>query len=201
MASARQDADKPALRRAVLSRRAALPPDERERAAVAACEALLPLASGPVAAYLSVGTEPGTAALLDALAGAQVEALLPVLLPDGDLDWARADDGVVPGPHGLLEPAGPRLGRDAVARCTLVVVPALAADRAGTRLGRGGGSYDRVLPRATGTVVALLHDGELVDALPADPHDVPVDAVVVPSRGLVRLQDRRDAGAEGGTHA
>jgi 5-formyltetrahydrofolate cyclo-ligase len=73
-------------------------------------------------------------------------------------------------------------------------------DRAGTRLGRGGGSYDRVLPRTTGLVVALLHDGEAVAELPAEPHDVPVDAVVLPARGLVRLREHRDARYEGGTH-
>ena len=198
MERARAVDDKPALRRAVLSRRAALPPDDRDQAARAARDALLPLADGPVAAYLSVGTEPGTAPLLAALAEASVEVLLPVLLPDGDLDWARGGDGVAPGPHGLLEPAGPRLGRDAVRRCSLVVVPALAVDRTGTRLGRGGGSYDRVLPRASGLVVALLHDGEVVNELPAEPHDVPVGAVVTPAHGLVRLREDR---AEEGTHA
>jgi 5-formyltetrahydrofolate cyclo-ligase len=198
MGSARGAGDKPALRRAVLSRRAALPPDERERAGRAACDVLLPLADGPVAAYLSVGTEPATGLLLDALADAGVEVLLPVLLPDGDLDWARAGGGVAPGPHGLLEPAGPRLGTAAVSHCALVVVPALAVDRTGTRLGRGGGSYDRVLPRTTGPVVALLHDGETVAELPAEPHDVRVGAVVTPTRGLVRLREHR---SEGGTHA
>lgn len=188
MSSVRGAADKPALRRALLSRRAALPPEVREQAEQAAVRWLLPRLDGPVAAYLSVGTEPGTTALLRALAERSVEVLLPVLLPDGDLDWARADDGVVPGPHGLLEPAGERLGCDAVSRCTAVVVPALAVDRAGNRLGRGGGSYDRALPRTAAWVVALLHDGESVPALPAEPHDAPVHALLTASRGLVRLR-------------
>lgn len=193
MSSTRVAADKPALRRAVLSRRAALGEEQRARAAAAALESLLPLVEdGPgstVAAYLAVGTEPGTADLLAALADRGVRVLLPVLLPDRDLDWASAADGVQPGPHGLLEPAGARLGRDAVADCSLVVVPALAVDRAGHRLGRGGGSYDRALPRTRGLVVALLHDGESVVELPAEPHDAPVDALVTPSRGLVRLRE------------
>ena len=193
MSSARGAADKSALRRAVLSRRAALGEELRARASTAAVEALLPLvddaADSPVAAYLAVGTEPGTAALLTALAERHVQVLLPVLLPDHDLDWASAADGIRPGPHGLLEPSGPRLGRDAVADCRIVVVPALAVDRAGHRLGRGGGSYDRALPRTRGLVVALLHDGESVVALPAEPHDAPVDALVTPSRGLVRLRE------------
>lgn len=193
MSSTRGAADKPALRRAVLSRRAALGEDLRARAGAAAVEVLLPLVDddpgSTVAAYLAVGTEPGTAALLAALADREVRVLLPVLLPDRDLDWASAADGVRPGPHGLLEPAGARLGRDAVADCSLVVVPALAVDRAGNRLGRGGGSYDRALRRTRGLVVALLHDGESVVALPAEPHDAPVDALVTPSRGLVRLRE------------
>jgi 5-formyltetrahydrofolate cyclo-ligase len=184
---ARAGTDKAALRRAVLSRRAALPPDERELAEQAAVDALLPLASGPVAAYLSVGTEPGTAALLAALAARSIEVLLPVVLPDQDLDWALAGTGLAPGPQGLQEPQGERLGRDAIARCALVVVPALAVDREGNRLGRGGGSYDRALARTAGRVVALLHDGEAVAELPVEPHDRPVHALVTPRRGLVPL--------------
>ncbi len=187
MTTVRAASDKAALRRAVLSRRAALPADQREQAEQAAVDALVPHAGDRVAAYLSIGTEPGTSALLAALAARSVEVLLPVLLPDQDLDWALADGGVAVGPHGLHEPQGERLGRDAVADCALVVVPALAVDRDGNRLGRGGGSYDRALARTAGWVVALLHDGEAVAALPHEPHDRPVDAVVTPRRGLVRL--------------
>jgi 5-formyltetrahydrofolate cyclo-ligase len=124
-----------------------------------------------------------------ALAGHRV--LLPVLEDDGDLDWAQWDGALVPGRAGTSTPGGARLGRDAVSACAVVVVPALAVDRLGTRLGRGGGSYDRALARATGLVVALLHDGELVEEpLPAAPHDVPVAAAATPSDGLVRLQRR-----------
>jgi 5-formyltetrahydrofolate cyclo-ligase len=79
----------------------------------------------------------------------------------------------------LLEPSGPRLGPAAVADAHLVVVPALAVDRTGTRLGRGGGSYDRALARVRAPSVALLYAGELVDALPAEPHDRRVSGVLV----------------------
>lgn len=181
--------DKAALRRAVLARRAALSVAQRDRAEQAAVEALVPGAPGRVAAYVSVGTEPGTAALLAALAARSVEVLLPVLLPDRDLDWALAADGLAPGPQGLQEPRGARLGPDAVADCALVVVPALAVDQVGNRLGRGGGSYDRALARARGQVVALLHDGEAVEELPVEPHDRPVHAVVTPLRGMVVLRN------------
>jgi len=172
------------LRQQALLRRSPLTADELGITASAVLTALRPWASGPVAAYASQAAEPGTRPLLTALD----EVLLPVLLADGDLDWARYEGELVPGLRGTCEPPGPRLGRDAVADCGLVVVPALAVDRFGTRLGRGGGSYDRALVRATGWVVAALHPGELVEHLEPEPHDVPVHAVVVPGRGVVRLR-------------
>ena len=98
---------------------------------------------------------------------------MPVLLGDRDLDWRRVGEREL-------------LGTDAVAACDVLLVPALAVDRAGVRLGRGGGSYDRALRRARGLVVALLHDGELVDVLPAEPHDVAVHVAALPS-GLVTV--------------
>lgn len=175
----------------MLARRAALSPGDRADAGRALAAAVLPLAqgAGAVAAYVSVGSEPSTGALLAGLTGTPV--LLPVLLPGGDLDWAVWKDDVRPAARGLLEPAGPRLGPGAIADCGLVVVPALAVDRHGRRLGRGGGSYDRALVRARGLAVALLYDGELVDALPDEAHDVPVAAVATPSDGVLRLPTTR----------
>jgi 5-formyltetrahydrofolate cyclo-ligase len=131
-----------------------------------------------VASYLGHGDEP--------FVPPRPGWLLPVLLPDDDLDWAEYDGRLAPGRRGLQEPVGPRLGREALSRCDLVLVPALLVDRQGWRLGKGGGSYDRALGRATGLTVALLHEGGLVDALPHEPHDVPVQAVCTPS-GVVRL--------------
>jgi 5-formyltetrahydrofolate cyclo-ligase len=136
------------------------------------------------AAYVPVGAEPGGPGLVDALA-AVTALLLPVLLPDGDLDWAEYDGDLRRTPRGLLEPTGPALGPSAVAGVDLIIVPALAVSRSGMRLGRGGGSYDRALARATAAYkVALLHDGELLDEVPAEPHDRRVDAVITPSDGL-----------------
>ncbi len=146
---------------------------------------LAALTSGStVAAYVARGHEPETQQLLRTLRARGVRVLLPVVLPDLDLDWA-VDEGshaVGDGP-GVLEPVGPRLGRDALAQAQVIVVPALAVDRHGRRLGQGGGSYDRALVRRRpdAFVVALLHTGEIWDDdLPADEHDQPVHAAVTP---------------------
>uniref|UniRef100_UPI00273907A3 5-formyltetrahydrofolate cyclo-ligase n=1 Tax=Pseudonocardia lacus TaxID=2835865 RepID=UPI00273907A3 len=87
------------------------------------------------------------------------------------------------------EPAGPRLGPDAVRAARLVLVPGLAADPAGHRLGRGGGYYDRTLDRTTpGTpLVVLLHDEELLPAVPSEPHDRRVTAALLPGSGVRQL--------------
>jgi 5-formyltetrahydrofolate cyclo-ligase len=145
-----------------------------------------------VAAYVSVGREPGTGALLDALRARGTRVLLPVLLADNDLDWGvyAGPDSLArvehPGKMALLEPSGPRLGPDAVLAADAVLLPGLAVDAQGMRLGRGGGSYDRVLARleaagAHPALVVLLHDHEILDAVPAEPHDKAVDAAVTPS--------------------
>ncbi len=143
-----------------------------------------------VAAYVSVSNEPGTGPLLEQLHALGKRLVLPVLLPDHDLDWAAYDGprSLLPASRGLLEPAGRRLGPEAVATADVVLCPGLAVDRNGNRLGRGGGSYDRALTRVpVGTFVCtLLYDGELLDAVPTDAHDRPVTAVVTPG-GITRL--------------
>jgi 5-formyltetrahydrofolate cyclo-ligase len=143
-----------------------------------------------VAAFVSIGTEPGTGPLLELLETTGKRVIVPVLLSDNDLDWARytgATD-LIPARRGVLEPLGPRLGPDAVATADVVLTPGLAVDRTGMRLGRGGGSYDRALGRVpVGTFVCtLLYDGELVEHVPAAPHDRRVGAVATPS-GVIRL--------------
>jgi 5-formyltetrahydrofolate cyclo-ligase len=147
--------------------------------------------AGTVAAYVSVGTEPGTAGLIFTLWKRGTYVLLPVLLPDGDLDWASYEgpDSLMRGPRGLLEPSEPRRGVTAITSADLVVVPAVAVDRAGRRLGRGGGSYDRALARVGPAVptIALLYDDELVSHVPAGEHDQRVRVVARPGEGISRL--------------
>lgn len=187
-------AAKAALRRRLVTARRRLTDAERGTAGRLLRDAVLALPeaqmAGTAAVYYSVGTEPDTRGLAYALWKRGTYVLLPLLLPDGDLDWASYEGpgSLAPGPHGLLEPAEPPRGTAAVASADLVIVPALAADRRGVRLGRGGGSYDRALARVGGPVptVALLYDGELLDEVPAGPHDLPVRMIVQPGKGITR---------------
>lgn len=183
--------DKAGLRRALLAARAALPAQDIEGAQAALGRRALELPelaqARTVAAYVSVGTEPGTRALLDTLRARGIRVLLPVLLPDNDLDWAlyRGAAHLAPARRGLLEPDGERLGPEAVTQADAVLLPGLAVDGRGMRLGRGGGSYDRVLSRldragAAPARIVLLYDDEVVAQVPEEPHDHPVDAVITP---------------------
>jgi 5-formyltetrahydrofolate cyclo-ligase len=145
-------------------------------------------AAGTIAAYYSVDIEPDTRGLIFALWKRGSYVVLPVLLPDGDLDWASYEgpDSLAPGPRGLLQPTEPARGAGTVARADVVLVPALAVDGSGNRLGRGGGSYDRALARVGAQVptIALVYDGELLGRVPAEAHDRPVRAAATPGLGI-----------------
>jgi 5-formyltetrahydrofolate cyclo-ligase len=143
-----------------------------------------------IAAYVPIDTEPGSLSLLDELRRRGTVILLPIVRPNLELGWAAYEGAAVltTGRWGLLEPSGDPepAGLDGVGT---LLVPALAVDRRGTRLGRGAGYYDRALASvpAMVPVVALLHDGELVARLPADSWDRPVTAAVTPAKGWTRL--------------
>ncbi|HEX6470816.1 MAG TPA: 5-formyltetrahydrofolate cyclo-ligase [Streptosporangiaceae bacterium] len=185
------------LRAKLTSARRAMSDAERAAAARSLRDALLTLPevdmAASVAAYVSIGAEPDTGGLLFALWKRGAYVLLPRLLPDGDLDWATYEgpDSLAPGPRGLLEPTAAPRGVEAVRAADVVIVPALAVDRTGVRLGRGGGSYDRVLARLGPAIlsVALVYDAELLDAgaVPRRPHDQRVRAVATPAGGVIRF--------------
>lgn len=169
-------ADKQDLREELLQERRALSAETIQRVRAAVRAAVLDKVAAArwtsVAAYLPLRTEPGSHELLDELVRREVRVLVPVTLPDHDLDWV-ALPGDVP------------LGVDAIAEVDAVLVPALAVAADGGRLGRGGGSYDRALARVhPGTpVAALLYDHELLEHVPSEPWDLPVTATVTPSGG------------------
>jgi 5-formyltetrahydrofolate cyclo-ligase len=178
-------AAKRALRARLLAARSAMPARERKAAGEALASKVLSLpevvAARVVALYAGTGTEPPTLPLVTALAARGVTVLLPVLLPGDELAWGAYDGTLVPGRHGLLEPS--RAGRS-LSEAAVVVVPGVAYDASGRRLGRGGGSYDRCLVSVTVPVAGLAFDGEVVEEVPVEPHDARVDVVVTPTRVL-----------------
>lgn len=188
---------KSALRARLLAARREVPPEVRDGEARTLASHLEQLASsaGTVCAYVPVGGEPGSTAMLDGLVRRGAQVLLPVVRTEDDgtplaLMWGRYRPGtLVAARFGLLEPAQPWLPATSLTAADLILVPALAVDRRGVRLGRGAGFYDRSLRlrRPQIPLVAVVRDAELLDELPAEPHDVPMTHALTPGLGLVAL--------------
>ncbi|MFT4030091.1 MAG: 5-formyltetrahydrofolate cyclo-ligase [Protaetiibacter sp.] len=182
---------KRALRAELRERRRIRTATERERAAAAITQHLVQLASdldaGLIAAYLSTPDEPGTRDFLRWADGRGIRILLPVSRADGLLDWAPYDgtddeQDIL----GMPTPASELLGPIAINAADLILVPAACVARDGMRLGWGRGYFDKTLGSMEGCppVYAVIFDDELVDEVPTERHDMPVDGVVTPS-GIV----------------
>lgn len=188
--------EKRTLRESVLATRSAMTDRARADAALAAAARRIVRGAARVAGYAPLPDEPGGPGLVDELAAGLPPGglLLPALRPDRDLDWVGYSGTLAVGDTLpiLREPPGERLGVAAITTAEIVFVPALAVDRTGARLGRGGGSYDRALTRVRPgvPVIALLYPGEVVPVVPTEPHDQPVTAVLTPD-GLVDLRGSR----------
>jgi len=180
------------LREGLLFRRRARSTADRAAAADAVAAALLEGLRGvrTLGAFVPDPSEPGCGRLPDAYTELGARVLLPVIPSEGRvLDWAAYTGGLERGRFGLSQPVGPRLGPTAIGEADAVVVPALAVDRSGFRLGRGGGYYDRALvhARPDAVLVTVVFDDERVGELPREVHDRPVRAVVTPSGGWQEL--------------
>lgn len=190
-ASPAESVGKPALRASILERRRQRSDRDRTEAAHAIAAHLLAVtvARAPVVAvYLSMDSEPGTAPLIAGLLQRGTRVIVPVVLPERALAWVDYDPAARTSvsPLGVLEPDGEHLPADALLTAGLVVVPALAVDHRGTRLGRGAGYYDRALAQVTAPVCALLYSDELIDHVPAEIHDRAVDLVATEA-GVFRV--------------
>ncbi len=197
-------AAKATLRAQVRAQRSRYSAEQRHADAAGLARTVLELpevmAATCVCAYASMSSEPGTDRLRAALTAAGVRVLLPVVNQDGTLDWAD-DHGPLQRPAARLggpEPAGPRLGPGAIGAAQVLLIPALAVDTLGHRLGQGAGYYDRslALTAHTASVVAIVHEAEVLDAavepVPVQPHDRPVHIVATPRRCL-RITSRPGA--------
>lgn len=137
-----------------------------------------------VCTYLSRSPEPDTLELARGLVAAGIRVLAPVLTDGrghglGHPAWAWfTPEDVRPGLWSIPEPCGPLLPAESIKQCDVILCSALWVDRRGYRVGVGGGWYDRVLEdRRTGAPVwAVVDDCEIVDEVPRQPWDLPVDA-------------------------
>lgn len=185
------------LRTAILAARRSLDHQTHAEESEALCGHLAGLVAGvdTVCAYAPIRFEPGSITLLDKLIRLGVRVLLPVARSDADgapqpLRWGDYRPGeLVAARLGLREPQEPWLPAESLADAAVVLVPALAVDRSGVRLGRGAGYYDRSLPFAdpAARLVAVVRDDELLDRLPAEPHDVLMTDALTPRAGVSAL--------------
>jgi 5-formyltetrahydrofolate cyclo-ligase len=188
---------KRALRTDMRARREALSADERQRRAEAACARLLGLPEvgivegKAVAGYIAVRGELDPAVALSGLAVRGATIVLPRVVRAGSkLDFLRVDPGAElrPGAYGIPEP-GSSVLHVVPAALDLVIVPGLAFDAAGRRVGSGGGYYDHTFTTArpvTQRLVGFAYDFQIIERCPSEAHDIPVDIVVTESRVLRR---------------
>jgi 5-formyltetrahydrofolate cyclo-ligase len=150
-------------------------------------------------AYASLPDEPGTSLLRAGLRELGIRVLLPIVRtrestepPEPRLDWAEDTGELRPGSMlAVAEPQGPRLGGAEIGKAQVLLVPALAVDTIGTRLGRGGGYYDNALTQAhpEALILALVHDDEELNVestpIPREGHDAAVHGVITPTRWML----------------
>ena len=182
------ESQKRALRAEIRERRRIRTSTERASAASAITQHLVDLASDlkvrSLSAYLSLPDEPGTRDFVAWACEQDIRVLLPISREDGLLDWAPYDGQDEDVDFlGLPAPTSELLGPIAINDVDLIIIPAAAVDRGGMRMGWGRGYFDKTLGSMEGCppVYAVIFDDELVDAVPRERHDQPVDGVVTPS--------------------
>lgn len=187
--------EKTALRRRMKAAREGWEAEYRQGADAAIARRTLETAAwraaGTVFAYVSVGCEVDTHALIRAALRQGKRVCAPRCLGGGRMEARQIAslDALVPAAHGLLEPAeGERLVP--AEEIDLILAPCLAADRAGWRLGYGGGYYDRFLAGATGASLCLCRARALLEAVPFERWDAPVDMIVTEMETIAVVQKR-----------
>ncbi len=206
---------KAALRHVVRERVVALTAERRRQAAHGLAGRLADLApvrdAGAVMAFLSLPTEIDTWPLIrwawregkrvavprvEGKGGPADRAVVPVWLEAADVEAPAAHPALAPGPYGILEPAGAT--EAAVAALDVLVAPCEAVDRAGRRLGKGGGFFDRflALPDFRAAVVGVGFAEQVADEVPVGPHDRRVDWVVTDREVIDARPGAAGAGAD-----
>jgi 5-formyltetrahydrofolate cyclo-ligase len=180
---------KRALRAELRERRQNRTASERTTATAGLTRNLIDLATDlsarSIACYLSTQIEPDTRPFLNWAHEQGLRILLPVSREDGLLDWTTGDgETETEGLFGLPEAVGELLGPIAINDVDLIIIPAAAVDASGMRMGWGRGYFDKTLGsmEKCPPVYAVLYDSEVVDEVPRERHDQPVDGAVTPTR-------------------
>jgi 5-formyltetrahydrofolate cyclo-ligase len=189
------DAEKRALRAELRARRRTRTATEREADEAAITSHLEALATRlgarSLCAYLSTPDEPPTRGFLRWTADRGIRVLLPISRDDGLLDWATYDRDAEESADalGMPSPTTELVAPIEIDDVDLILVPAASVGRDGMRMGWGRGYFDKTLGSMKGCppVYAVIFDDELVDRVPSEQHDVPVDGVVTPG-GVVDLR-------------
>ena len=176
--------DKKVLRSRFLALRRAIGPVERRRADAAICRNIRSMACYRAAEHVAVYATDGTEPDLSALCGEEGKRFyFPRYIAErNEYELVGVDDpgnGLIRAKFGLLEPRPELPAAPAgILAQMLILTPAVACDRHGVRLGRGGGFYDRMLTGECGAVVAVVYGCQVTENLPREPHDRPVDFAV-----------------------
>ncbi|WP_111719166.1 5-formyltetrahydrofolate cyclo-ligase [Homoserinimonas sp. OAct 916] len=178
---------KRALRAELRERRRNMTALEKDVATDGLTGHLIELVSGlnarSISCYLPTPNEPNTRPFLNWAQDHDIRVLFPISREDGLLDWTVGGPGAeTDGLFGTPEPRGDLLGPIAINDVDLIIVPAASVGRDGLRMGWGRGYFDKTLGSMDRRppVFAVIFDHELVDSVPRELHDQPVDGVVTP---------------------
>lgn len=183
--------EKAALRSRIRAERRGISEEERKLAALRVAERLVLLdevaGAGVVLAYMPMKYELDILPAVELLKARGVRAAFPLCIENGGLRLfiPSEKDGFKVGAYGILEPNVETAEEISVSDLGAIILPAVGFDREGFRLGQGGGYYDRLLARSDCFCAAVGFDCQLVDKVPTEETDMPVNVVVTPSHTLV----------------
>ena len=180
--SANVSDDKQSLRQAILAKRSV---DQSSKTQSGFAHQLIKLVSDlgvrRIGCYLSFGSEPSTREFISAIQEAGIVLACPRVEEDGSMVFAELGQSTEQTKLGFEQPVGKKV---ASSELELLVIPALAIDESGQRLGRGAGYFDRYLQNYLGITVAMVYESEFVTSLPSQSHDEPVNWVVLPTKTI-----------------
>ena len=193
---------KEAIRKEVAGKRKELDPNEKEAWDHAICrrflkhllgESLETPAFSSVYCYVDFRNEAGTREILEELWKRKIPAAVPrVRGREMEFCPVTSWEDMKAGYMGILEPTGKGVLSEAFFQNPLVVVPAVALDPTGGRIGYGGGYYDRFLKSIMQkTAIGLAYEFQIYDRVPAEEHDERVDKILTPKRWIDCMQEEK----------